>query len=140
MKTSWKGLEDVFRFRLQKTSSRRLHQDKYICLTHTSSEDVFKMSWRRKIVTLKTYWRRLQDMSSRRLQDVLKTNKRLLGNALAKISIKRHNTLKQCSNLLSTSHNLGSKHAYNVYKSKNKFWFRETSWKSDTGICFYYPY
>ena len=30
---------------------------------------------RRKIVTLKTFWRRFQDMPWRRLQDVLKTNK-----------------------------------------------------------------
>ena len=35
---------------------------------------------RRKIVTLKTCWRRLQDISWRRLQDVLKTNKCLLGS------------------------------------------------------------
>ena len=34
---------------------------------------------RRKIVTLKTFWRRVQDMSWRRPQDVLKTNKCLLG-------------------------------------------------------------
>ena len=42
----WRRLEDVFRLRLQKASSRRL-QDEYIRLTHTSSEDVFKTSWRR---------------------------------------------------------------------------------------------
>ena len=81
--------------------------------------------------------RHLQDLSLRRLQDVLKANKYLLGNALAKISVKGHNTLwksKQGSNLLSTSHDLGSKYAYNVYKSKNKFWFRETSWKSDRNL------
>ena len=50
-------------------------------------EDVFSVTifrlprrlGRRKIVTLKTCWRRLQDMSWRRLQDVLKTNKCLLG-------------------------------------------------------------
>ena len=32
--------EDVFRLRLQKTSSRRDDQDEYIRLTHTSSEDI----------------------------------------------------------------------------------------------------
>ena len=98
---------------------------------------------RRKIVTLKMWWRHLQDLSLRRLEDVLKINKYLLGNALAKISVKGHNTLwksKQGSNLLSTSHDLGSKYAYNVFKSKNKFWFWETSWKSDTEICFCHPY
>ena len=44
MKTSLRRLEDVFRLRLQKTSSRRLDQDEYIHLTDTSSEDVFKTS------------------------------------------------------------------------------------------------
>ena len=43
----WRRLEDVFCLNLQKTSSRRLDQDEYIHLNHTSSEDVFKMSWRR---------------------------------------------------------------------------------------------
>ena len=36
--------EDVFRLRLQKMSSRRLDQDEYIRLSHSSSEDVFKTS------------------------------------------------------------------------------------------------
>ena len=65
-KTSRRRLQDVlqdafktFSRRLCKTSSRRLG--------------------RRKIVTLNTCWRRLQDMSWRRLQDVLNTNKCLLG-------------------------------------------------------------
>ena len=44
VKTFWRRVDDVFRLRLQKTSSRRLHQDKYI--------------------------RHLQKMSSRRFQDV----------------------------------------------------------------------
>ena len=38
--------------RLQKTSSRRLGQDQYICLSHMSSrrlQDVFKKSWSRRI-------------------------------------------------------------------------------------------
>ena len=87
--------EDVF-----KRSSRHLGQDQHICLDYTSSrrlqdvfktssrrfQDVFKTSsrrlGRRKIVTLKTCWKRLQDMPSRRLQDVLKTNKCLLGCVL----------------------------------------------------------
>ena len=56
-------------FLSSKTSSRRLGRRKIVtrCLG------------RRKIVTLKTFWRRLQDMSRRRLQDVFKTNKCLLG-------------------------------------------------------------
>ena len=57
----------------------------YLCsmLIETSFFFVFKTSsrrlGRRKIVTLKTCWRRLQDMSSRRLEDFLKTRKCLLG-------------------------------------------------------------
>ena len=50
--------------RLQKTSSRRLGQDQYICLGHMSSrrlQDVFKTSSRR-----------LQDVLQRYLQDVFK--------------------------------------------------------------------
>ena len=66
--------EDVFRLRLQKTSSRRLDQDQYIRLGHTSSrrlQDVFKTSSRR-----------LQDVLQKRLQDIFKTSSR----RLAKIS------------------------------------------------------
>ena len=51
-----------------KTSSRRIYKTSSRCLG------------RRKIVTLKKYWRRLEDMSWRCLQDVLKTNKCLLGS------------------------------------------------------------
>ena len=49
MKTSWRRLEDIFCLRLQKTSSRRLDQDKHIRYTHTSSEDFLKTSWSRPI-------------------------------------------------------------------------------------------
>ena len=138
-------LQDVFSvtiFRLPrrledalKTFSRyfaRCLQDVFARRLQDVLEDEKLLRWRRVEVVFKTC-----------LQEVLKTNKCLLSNALAKISKKGHNTLwnsKQCSNLLSTSHNLGSKYAYIVYKSKNKSWFRETSWKSDTGICFYHPH
>ena len=82
----WRPLEDVFRLRLQKTSSRRLDQDEYIRLSLTSSEDFFKTSWSRPIYSFwpyvfKTSSRRLQDVfktSSRRLQDVFKTSSRCL--------------------------------------------------------------
>ena len=89
-------------FVLMKTSSRRLDQDKYICLSHTSSEDVFKMFSRRlgqnQYVRLgytsstrfqgvfKTSSKRLQDVLQKRLQDVLKTSSRRLQGPLAKIS------------------------------------------------------
>ena len=67
--------EDVFRLRLQKTSSRRFHQDEYIRLVHTSSEDVLKTSWSRPIYSS---WLYVFKTSSKRLQDVLKTfSKRL---------------------------------------------------------------
>ena len=58
----WRRLEDVFHLCLQKTSSKRLNQDEYIRLSHTSSEDVFKTSSRR-----------LAKMSSRHPQDVFNT-------------------------------------------------------------------
>ena len=69
-----------------KTSSRRLQRNNFSS-SKTSSrriarclQDVFvRRLGRRKIVTLKTCWRRLQDISCGRLQDVLKTNKCLLG-------------------------------------------------------------
>ena len=41
--------KDVFRLRLQSTSSRRLDQDKYVRPSLTSSEDVLKTSWSRAI-------------------------------------------------------------------------------------------
>ena len=75
----WRLLEDVFRLRLQKTSSRRLDQDEYIRLSHTSSEDVFKTSSRR---LGQDQYIRLGYTYSRRLQDVFKTSSR----RLAKIS------------------------------------------------------
>ena len=70
--------EDVF-----KTSWRRLGQDQYICLSHMSLrrlEDVFKTFSRRLQDIFKTFWRRLQDVfktSSRPLQGVFKTSSRL---------------------------------------------------------------
>ena len=66
--------------RLQKTSSRRLGQDQYICFGHMSSrrlQDVFKTFLKRLQNVFKASSRRLQDVfkvSSRRLQDVFKTS------------------------------------------------------------------
>ena len=77
--------EDVFRLRLQKTSSRRLDQDEYVRLILTSSEDVFKTYSRRlgqdQYICLairlqdvfKTFSRRLQDVLQRYLHNVFKT-------------------------------------------------------------------
>ena len=68
-------LKDVFRLCLQKTSWRHLHQDKYIHLIHTSSEDVLKTSSRRLD---QDHYTRLGHTSSRRLQDVFRTSYRRL--------------------------------------------------------------
>ena len=77
-KMSWRRLQHN-NFSSSKTSSRRLGR---------SLENVFNTSsrrlGRRKIVTLKTCWRRPQDMSWRRPEDVLKTNKCLLGCVVKK--------------------------------------------------------
>ena len=62
-------------FVLMKTSSRRLDQDEYIRLTHTSSEDVFKTSSRRLD---QGQYIRLDHTSSRRLQDIFKASSRRL--------------------------------------------------------------
>ena len=82
-KTSWRRLQDLSSGCLQDMSSRRLQGMSPRRLRKTSSRRLGKMSsrrlGRRKIVTLKTCWRRLQDMSWRRPQDVLKTNECLLG-------------------------------------------------------------
>ena len=92
----WRRLQDVLMkanislliIRLQKTSSRRLGQDQYIRLVHTSSrrlqdvfktfstclQDIFKTSSRRlhnvfktssNKYVLKTSWRRFEDVSSK---------------------------------------------------------------------------
>ena len=88
-KTSWRRLQDMSSKNHQDMSSRRLHDVFSVTIFRLPRrlEDLFKtfceMSSRRlvrrKIVMLKTYWRHLQDMSWRRLRDVLKTNKCLLG-------------------------------------------------------------
>ena len=72
----WRRLEDAFYLRLQKTSSGRLDEDEYVCLSLTSAEDVFETSWSRPIYSswtyvFKTSSRRLAKTSSRHLQDVL---------------------------------------------------------------------
>ena len=51
---------------------RRLHQDEHIRLSHTSSEDVFKMSWTIQYSS----WLYVFKTSSRCFQDVFKTSSR----------------------------------------------------------------
>ena len=78
----WRRLEDVLKTSFVFVFRRRLDQDEYIRLTHTSSEDVFKTSSSRSTYSswsyvFKTSSRRFQDVfktSSRRFQDVFKTS------------------------------------------------------------------
>ena len=98
---SSRRLKDISSRRLQEMSSRCLQDMSWrrledvfgvtnFCLPRRFQDvlrDVFKTSGRRigrrKIIRLKTCWRRLQDMSWRGLQHVFKTNKCFLGcNAL----------------------------------------------------------
>ena len=74
LKISSTRVQDMSSRRLQDMSSRRLQQNPF-----SSSKTTWKRLGRRKIVTLKTCWRRLQDMSWTRVEDVFKTNKCLLG-------------------------------------------------------------
>ena len=57
-------------------SSRRIDQDEYICLSHTSSEDVFRTTWSRRINSAWSYVfsRRLLDVLLRRFQEVFKSS------------------------------------------------------------------
>ena len=64
----WRRLEDAF-----KTSSRRLHQDEYVRLSLTYSEDVFVLAIRLQDV-FETSSRRLQDVFQKRFQDIFKTS------------------------------------------------------------------
>ena len=63
------------------TSSRRLQRNNFSFST-TSCKMSSRRLGRRKIVTLKTCWRRFQDTPWTCLQDVFKTNKCLLGSHL----------------------------------------------------------
>ena len=78
----------VLALSLQKTSSRRLGQDQYICLGHMSSrhlQDVYKTSSRRFENVFKTSSKPLQDLfkaSSRRFEDVFKMSSRHIQDVL----------------------------------------------------------
>ena len=114
---SWRRLEDVFRLqktssrrlqdvliktnifilviRFQKMSSRRLGQDQYIRLGHTSSrhlQDVFKTSSRRFEEVFKT--------PSRRLAKILQESSKRLQDLPAKISSRRFQDVSSNQNVL----------------------------------------
>ena len=78
--------------------SRYLHQEKYIRLSHTSSEDVFKMYWSRRMYLSWTY---VFKPSLRHFQDVFKTSSR----HLAKTSSRRLQDVfkTSCKNVVKTS-------------------------------------
>ena len=82
--------EDIFHLHLQKTSWRRVNQDQYIHLSHTSSEDVLvKTNIFVSVIRLqdvfKTFSRRVQDVLPRRFEDIFKTSSRHLQD----ISLRR---------------------------------------------------
>ena len=86
-----------------KTSSRRVDQDEYIRLSHSSSEDVFKTSSSRLD---QDHYNRLGHTSSRRFQDVFKTSSR----CLAKTSSRR------LQNVFKTSAKTSSRHLQDVFQ------------------------
>ena len=77
MKTSWRRLSTSSSDDTFKIPSRRLQQDEYIRLSHALSEDVFKTSWSRPIISS---WPYVFTKSSRRFQDIFKTSSRRLQN------------------------------------------------------------
>ena len=96
--------EDVFHLRLLKTSSRRLHQYKYIRLTHTTSEDVLIKT------NILVFVIRLQDILPRCLQNVFKTSSR-----------RFQNVFKTSSRHLQDVFKTSSGHLQDVFKT---FWRR----------------
>ena len=111
----WRRLEDVFRLRLQKTSSRRFDQDEYIRLSLTSSEDVFKTSSRR---LGQDQYIRLGYTSSRRLQDVFKTSSRRLAKTSSRHLQDVFKTFwRRLQNVFKTSWKTSSRHLQDVFKT-----------------------
>ena len=75
LKTSWRRLLSLCSEDVLKTFSRRLDQDEYIRLIHTSSEDVLmKNNIFVLVIRLQAFSRQLQDIfktTSRHVQDIL---------------------------------------------------------------------
>ena len=106
-KTSWRRLQDMSS-RVFKTCLEDVFSATIFRLPRRFEDalrDVFKTSsrrlGRRKLVTLKTCWRRLQDISCRRLQHVFKTDKCLLGLLvpLRWLCSEKHREISNCSNM-----------------------------------------
>ena len=122
MKTFWRRLEVLFRLRLQKTSSGRLDQGEYICLTHTSSEDVFKTSSGHldqdhyiRLGHLSS--RCLQDVFQKRLQDMFKTSSSCFEDVF------KTSSRPLCKNILKTS----SRRLQDIFKMSCKDVFKTFS-------------
>ena len=97
--------EDVFRLRLQKTSSRRLNGDGHILINHTSSRRLGQDQYIRLV---------LQEILQKRLQDVFKTSSRPLQDVLP---ILLQNVFKtSCKYILKTS----SRHFEDVFKTSSR--------------------
>ena len=98
--------EDVLRTSFVFDFRRRLDQDEYIHLTHTSSEDVFKTSWSRAIYSswsyvFKTSCQDVFKTSSRHLEDVFKISPRRLAKMFSR---RLQNVFKtSCKNVFKTS-------------------------------------
>ena len=76
-----------FHFKDIPNSSRRLDQDEYICLSHTSSEDVLIKTYIFILIiplqdVVKMSWERLQDIFKTSCQDVLKKSSKHLQDLL----------------------------------------------------------
>ena len=102
-KTSSKHVFKTSSRHVFKKSSRHLQRNNFTSSktsSKTSSRRLCKTSsrrlGRRKIVTLKTCWRRLEDVSWRRVEDIFKTNKCLLGNYLNVFQSYSKNIMTLC--------------------------------------------
>ena len=123
MKISWRRLEDVLRLRLQKTSTRRLDKDEYIDFSHTSSEDIFKTPWSRRIYS--SWWYILKTSSFKTFcQDVFKTSwrhqdplERCLQDSFKTFS-RRITKLNCCCHVFKTS-SRRTQHVFGTYCEDN---------------------
>ena len=107
MKVSSRLLEEVFRIRLQKTSSRHLQDvlikakyTPYLYVFRRRLHDIFKASWLR---TICKSWSYVFKTSSRRFQDVLKTSSIHLQDVLQRCLQDVFNTCYQFKLFLSCS-------------------------------------
>ena len=99
-------------------------------------QDVFKTAWeisarrlgRRKIITLKTCWRRLQDISWRRLEDVLKISKCLLDKGM-RVLFQKKDKKKGKKNVLKIQQ---SAKYLKIWAKMYKIW---KTFENSTGDC-----